>query len=133
MTDIYKYASAYKGYIYVCIDKHTLAYASTNLLDTSPLTHKNASSDRLRLYRYDVALTQDTRVLVAENLIDCGSTSMKITLDGKLIIATGQADLAFSPRLQVIDLEALNASGNNTYPLETYLIDGAVSEIVDII
>jgi len=64
-------------------------------------------------------------------LIDYGSSTMKAT-DSKIIIATGDSVMAYSPRLQVINLLP-DDKGHYNYEVQTFDLDISVDKIVDII
>jgi len=129
VRDVYKYVAINpSGDVFIAVNSHPEDYS--DFIEVYYSREILYSNQTLRIYKTDITLLPETWILIAENILDFGTTTMKAT-DRHLIVASGQKP-QFKPRFEVINLLP-DANGVKKYDLQHYLLDDDVKEIIDII
>jgi len=123
MIDLFKYTALNEnGDIFIGINVHNENYSDRFSFPYS--LELGEQNQLLRVYKYRFDLLEENRELIADELIDVGTTTMKAN-NTHIVIATGQEGGSKDPLLQVITL--IDKS------VKTYNLRSDISEIVDLI
>jgi len=123
MIDLSKYTCVINNKIYIAYLSHLEDYSDFTKIGYTG--EQSRGGNNLRLYSFDIFLSDESKELIVDNLKDYGISTMTAIDDNTILLATGSIPSSFSPILQIINVIDKTVT---VYPLDT-----SVQEIIDLL